>query len=219
MLRVLIAIPSIEDKFACEKLANKRILDHVVASAEKSAKYCNRFSHRTAYSVTVSILASFGSRVAAEFSNVIEGSTFFVEALVDALQKCSADYICVVPANCPLIPSYVISKHISIAVVNNYDWLSNAEEGCRLSPQGTDCTVFSARALKWLLENNHHIKSDLYPSWMKRGFSAGYFNHAKVKLSIDSQEDLERVRKEYTEVEQVLHKAHKIFAFNCIHRF
>ena len=83
------------------------------------------------------------------------------------------------------------------------DYVSNTDPNCRTMPDGFDCEVISARLLDWLDKNaldlkyREHVTSMLYehkPDWAKCGQFSAYIDESYLKISVDTQEDLEMVR-------------------------
>ena len=217
---------------AFEYIGNKRMLDHVLDSCFRAQKYSNKYTDKKNYTVKVALLCPYGDPIVEAFKTqceIIEGPEFDVlERYETAAQKIQADFICRITGDCPLIPPYIISKHISIAVQGEYDYLSNVDEACRLSLDGIDCEVMSNRMLRWLgLESKSSLEREHVtirartnpPQWARRGFTASFFNQKGIKLSVDTKEDLERVRDEYLQVGEALREAHRKYDYDCIHRF
>ncbi len=215
-----------------EPLGNKRLLDHVIDACDRSAKYSNMSTHRSNYTTAVALLIPYYDVIKTAFSSkieIIEGPEYDVLTRFGIAQKkYNADYICRITGDCPLIPPYVISKHISLAVHEKYDYLSNVDEQARLSLDGIDCEVMSKKMLEWLDQNSkdpfhrEHVTilaRETPPDWAKRGFTASFFDLSKIKLSVDTKEDLDRVREEYDRVGKKLKKAEKLYDRENIHRF
>lgn len=213
-------------------IGNKRMLDHVIDNCEKAAKYSNKHSARKNYTADVAVFCPTGDPIKRAFqtqAEIFEGSEQDVlERYYIGAKKFKADYLCRITGDCPLIPPYIISKHISIGVMGNYDYLSNVDEACRLSLDGIDCEVLSFRMLEWLYENakdpldREHVTTYARknaPNWAKRGFTASFFDQAGIKLSVDTEDDLIAVRNEYNRVGNALREAHRRYDFDCIHRF
>jgi spore coat polysaccharide biosynthesis protein SpsF (cytidylyltransferase family) len=216
-----------------EPIGNKRMLDHVIEACQSAAKYSNKYTYRTNYTVQIALLIPEGDIIRRAFTgsqvDIIEGPEFDVLTRFMAAQtKYQADYVCRITGDCPLIPPFVISKHISLAVVGKYDYVSNVDEACRLSLDGIDCEVLSSRMLTWLNMNadgpldREHVTTlarSHPPIWSKRGFTASYFDHSHLKLSVDTPEDLDAVRKEYDRVGKKLQTAERLYGRESIHRF
>jgi spore coat polysaccharide biosynthesis protein SpsF (cytidylyltransferase family) len=216
-----------------EPIGGRRMLDHVVEACQRAAKYSNKYTYRKNYTVNIALLIPDGDIIKRAFTSsqaeIIEGPEFDVlTRFMIAQAKHQADYVCRITGDCPLIPPFVISKHISLAVMGNYDYVSNVDECCRLSLDGIDCEVMSARMLTWLNINaenptdREHVTTLARlnpPKWAKRGFTASYFDQSGVKLSVDTPEDLEAVRKEYDRVGKKLQTAERLYGRESIHRF
>lgn len=215
-----------------EPIGGKRLLDHVIEACNRAAKYSNRFTYRKNYTTDIALLIPEGDPIKRGFmsqAEIVEGPELDVLTRFEKAQrKFNADFVCRITGDCPLIPPFVISKHISLAVVGGYDYISNVDEECRLSLDGIDCEVMSKKMLKWLFENartaeeREHVtikaRTDP-PSWAKRGFTASFFDQSHLKLSVDTKEDLERVRESYDRVGKKLQRAEKLYGRESIHRF
>lgn len=215
-----------------EKIGSKRLLDHVIDACQSAASYSNRFTNKKNFSVQVAVLCPDQDPIEQAFRGQCEVMTGpeldVLSRYYYAATKVGADYVCRITGDCPLIPPYVISKHISIAIVGGYDYVSNVDEACRLSLDGIDCEVLSMSMLEWLFEHardpydREHVTTlarKAPPEWAAKAFTASYFNNSGIKLSVDTKEDLERVRKEYDAVGKALIAAEKIYGRQCIHRF
>lgn len=219
-------------KKAFEYIGSKRMLDHVIDACVRAQKYSNKYADKKNYTVRVAVLCPYRDPIAESFKtqcSIIEGPEFDVlERYKIAMDLTEADYVCRITGDCPLIPPYIISKHISIAVLGEYDYLSNVDESCRLSLDGIDCEVMSRAMLSWLdrdskkPEEREHVTLRARthpPQWAKRGFTASFFNQKGIKLSVDTEADLEKVREEYLQVGEALREAHRRYNYDCIHRF
>jgi spore coat polysaccharide biosynthesis protein SpsF (cytidylyltransferase family) len=195
---------------ALELIDGKPMIQHVIDSCSKAARYINNFNHRTRTHVRVAMVVPEGDELARTFRNrchVIEGPEHDVLARYLMLAKhLEADYLVRITGDCPLIPPYMITKHIKIALVNGYDYLSNVDEEFRLSVDGNDVEVISRRLVVWAGEtakearDREHVTTIIRretPSWAKVGHVFGFMDLSNVKLSVDTSEDLERVRAHY----------------------
>ncbi len=211
-------------------LGDKPLLQHVIDACKKAAMYENKFSFKKHTLVNVAVLCPFDDEIVPGFKNtcrIIEGPEDDVlTRYVNAAEKTAADYIVRITADCPLIPPYLISKHITSAVVNRHDYLSNVDERLRTSFDGIDCEVISKEALAWLHVNatepkdREHVTTLLRrepPKWANIGHVVGYIDLSDLKLSVDTPEDLERVKKHYDKINSAIESASK-FA-NQVHRF
>lgn len=209
-------------------LGDKPLLQHVIDACQKSAVYENKFSIKKGTLVKVCVLVPYGDEISKSFrANIIEGPEDDVlTRYVMAAEKTNADYIVRITADCPLIPPFLISKHITAAVMNKHDYLSNVDERIRTNFDGLDCEVISKEALAWLNENatdpkdREHVTTKFRrepPKWANVGHVVGYADFSDVKLSVDTPEDLERVRKHYDKIQNAIDSAGS-FAHQ-VHRF
>ncbi len=189
-------------------LNGRMIIDHVIDACMSACYYANKnYGPRMGVNVKVALLTPVDDPLASVMRNrlpVIEGPEHDVlQRYVTAQEKFSADYICRITGDCPLIPAYVISKHIVVAIKNNYDYLSNVDEEFRTVEDGLDCEIMSKKMLEWLgtyakaPEYREHVTlmaRAKKPNWAKMGLMLGDFDHSKDKYSVDTPEDLERVR-------------------------
>lgn len=213
-------------------LAGKMIIDHVIQSCVGAVYYTNvTYKFLNLHCKTV-LLTPYGDPLGDAVKDKIEvfyGPEHDVLTRYHmAAEEYKPDYIVRITGDCPLIPSYVISKHIVVALKNKYDYLSNVHESFRTAPDGLDCEVMSARMLRFL---NEAVKSDVHrehvtlfarempPQWANVGFLTGFFDHSQTKLSVDTMEDLERVRLEVAKTDIKLRMAEKHFGKGRVHRF
>ena len=182
------------------------ILERVILACEKSMSYINN-SGRGDISVSIALLVPSGDSIVEEFAGrvpIIEGSENDVLSRYNlALKKSYADYIVRITADCPMIPPFVITKHIINATKTELDYVSNVDPRIRTAPDGWDAEVISKRALTWAAENakseydKEHVTAilrDNPPAWLRVGCVIGYSDHSNLKISIDTEEDLLFVR-------------------------
>lgn len=193
-----------------EMIDGKPLIQHVIDACTKAAYYINNFSHRTKTIAKVALLVPEGDELARIFRHrchILEGREHDVLSRYMTLAlEWDADYVVRITGDCPLIPPYLISKHIKIALVNGYDYLSNVDEGHRNSVDGYDCEVIKRKLLDWVDENAkepsdlEHVTTLIRrhpPAWAKMGHVFGFMDLSNMKLSVDTTEDLERVRAHY----------------------
>ena len=213
-------------------LGGKTILQHVIDSCNKSAIYLNKYSAKHGLLVETAVLCPEGDDIAEEFKGKVlihEGpENDVLTRYVQAAKKFSADIIVRITADCPLIPSYLITKHINAAIQNQHDYLSNIDERIRTAFDGIDCEVISKRALLWLdssaksTYDREHVTPLIRqspPQWASIGHVVGYLDLSDLKLSVDTPEDLDRVAKHYDKIKTAIDTAEKLFGRNCVHRF
>ena len=199
-----------------EKIGEKTILQHVLSSAKSAQKYLN--SQTDKIEARVALLIPEGDQPARDNIqdkgvDLIEGSEHDVlSRYFKALKAFPSDYVIRITGDCPLLPDYIISKFALLARKQNYDYLSNCFEDSRTAFDGMDCEVISARVLYWLEAqvsealDREHVTTYFRrspPEWAKIGAIVGFWNNSDLKLSVDTEEDLERVRLHYGYVRQV----------------
>jgi spore coat polysaccharide biosynthesis protein SpsF len=216
-----------------ETIDGRPMLKHVIDACDRAARYMNDHAHKTKVMVTVALAIPEGDEIAQAFRKrgtiIVEGPEDDVLSRYQQLaSRLHADYVVRVTGDCPLIPPYLITKHIKTAVINAYDYLSNVDEQARTACDGTDCEVISSRMLAHMgkeaaagPEREHVtlIARTRPPEWARIGHIVGYLDLSNVKLSVDTPEDLERVRAAYDRVKMALAKAESLRGRQNVHRF
>lgn len=192
---------------AFELIGGKTMLDRVIEACKKAATYT---AQREKTSIRVAVLTPEGDPIVEVFGNrcdIVEGPEQDVLTRYRmALDRYESDYVVRITGDCPMIPPYVISRIVSLAAQHSYDYISNVDERFRTSLDGIDCEVISARLLKELHEravspsDREHVTTMARrdpPLWAKFGAVVNHFDQAHIKLSVDTPEDLERVRDAY----------------------
>lgn len=191
-----------------EEIGNKMVLTHVIDAAKKAKKYCERGGK---IFCEIAVLYPDGdTRILDTFKSagvlMIAGSEQDVlSRYLTAQRYTAADYVVRLTSDCPLIFPFIISKHINVAVYNRIDYVSNVDERCRMFADGLDCEVTSANALTWLSENaktpeeREHVTIAIRSkgSPLSKAFISSQLDTSGMKLSIDTKEDLDRVRSFY----------------------
>jgi spore coat polysaccharide biosynthesis protein SpsF (cytidylyltransferase family) len=216
-----------------EMIGDKPLLKHVIDACDKSAFYLNRHTYQSKIRVSYAVLCPTKDEILHGFSQcamIIEGPEDDVlSRYVLMANKLEADYIVRVTGDCPLLPHYLISKHIKLAVINEYDYCSNVDEKTRTAIDGHDVEVMSRRALQWADQNatdpslREHVtqilRSNQIPPDFKMSTVINFLNQSHVKLSVDTIEDLERVRVEYERVMIPTARAENLFGRKRVHKF
>lgn len=234
MTEILIAIQARSNstrfpKKIFEFIGKRRVLDHVIDRARSAANHAMRHpkDRDPPIRCNVAVLHPEGDT---ELVKAFQGSDCFfiggpeqdvLSRYVKAQQVTGADYIVRITADCPLLLDYVIVKHINVATFNrDIDYVSNVEESCRSAADGLDCEVISKRALDWLdknatsSEDREHVTTALRrerPKNLSQTFVSTKLDTSNLKMSIDTPEDLERIRKYYHEREHKSTTAERIF--------
>jgi spore coat polysaccharide biosynthesis protein SpsF len=114
-------------------------------------------------------------------------------------------------------------------VKNSVDYVSNVDERLRVSFDGMDCEVISRNLLDYVHFNatsksdREHVTTFIRKPDLSRDFSiahiVGYVDLAGLKLSVDTDEDLERVRAQKSKIIDALKKAEVLSGTRSTHRF
>lgn len=215
-----------------ERIGSKTMLNHVIDACFGSSIYLNRWADRNGFYVNVALCIPHDDEIKKSYSGdaaIVEGPEHDVLARYMALaQRYNSDYVVRVTADCPLIPAFLITKHINVAIAGEYDYVSNVDEKCRTAADGFDCEVISKKLLKYAHENasdpkdREHVTTYMRkspPTWAKRGMIINFMDLSAYKLSVDTPEDLERVRAEYQKIDSAIKTAGEIYDSKNIHRF
>lgn len=234
MQKILIAIQARSGstrlpKKAFELIGGSRMLDHVIDNCKNSASYLSR-RRGLDVSVEVAVVTPVGDPIVNEFSSrcrIIEGSELDVlSRYAGAVHVYDPDYVVRITGDCPLIPAFIISKMVQLAVHNRYDYVSNVDD-FRTSLDGSDCEVMSRKMFEYIHDvasmphDREHVTTIIRrcpPDWARIGAVVGYFDLSDLKLSVDTPEDLERVRKAYDSVNKRVMEAERRYGRQAIHR-
>lgn len=187
---------------ALKKLYNKPVLSWVINACMDSAQYVS-YQSRDSITGTVAILTPIGDEISRFYSslNVVEGDEFDVlSRYVDAACLYESDYIVRITGDCPFVTSFMITNHIFKAINANLDYVSNVDPLCRTELDGRDIEVISYAALRWLdkhstkAEDREHVTTKLRevrPPELRRGHFLNRLDVSDIKLSVDTEEDLE----------------------------
>lgn len=194
-----------------ELIGDKPMIEHVIGACRHAAGNYTAYGRNRGTIASVALLVPEGDEVGRIYKGkgmqVIEGpENDVLTRYVIANKKLKCDYIVRVTADCPLIPDFIILKHIKTAVIGGFDYYSNVDEEARTSIDGYDCEVMSSTLLSWLDENatdpkdREHVTTYARknrPGWAKFGGTINYVDQSHLKYSVDTPEDLERVREAY----------------------
>lgn len=194
-----------------ELIGGKPMLMHVIAAADRCAFYMNRKALEKQLEVNFYVLCPYGDPIVNAFSSkarVVEGDEHDVLSRYVALAAAThSDYVVRITGDCPLIPADLITRHIKLAVINQYDYLSNVDPDYRTSIDGHDVEVISRRAFEWLdadaitpYDREHvttALRTDRVPTDFRIGVLQNSLDQSNRMLSVNTHDDLERVRAEY----------------------
>lgn len=210
------------------------MLSHVIDNCKSAAQYSNNFTHKNKMVITVALLIPQGDEIGPAFHHhrlaIIDGPTDDVLVRYTKMaERMNADYIVRVTGDCPMLPHFLIGKAITVATKNRLDYVSNVDEELRTSADGFDVEVLSRRALKWLEENSKEpserehvtlaLRKKQIPHDFRVGHIVGYLDLANIKLSVDTQDDLDRVRAHYSRIQMAIAKAEMTHGKGSVHRY
>lgn len=224
-----------------KSIGTRTLLERVIDAGESCASYINRYSFSNRIHCGVFVLVPEGDPVLDSLhghkDKLIAGDENDVlSRYVHMANETNADFIVRVTADCPVIPHFVIFKGVNVAVKNGLDYVSNVadiDETMRTSIDGHDVEVLSRRALDWLDINaigkdREHVTSLLRalppPPNIRFG---GLFGHVdfyhpdfkNVKLSVDTEEDFQRVVGMHESLEDKISKYRTIYGKHSVFRF
>jgi len=209
------------------------MLEWVIDAARESATYLSRPNTSRLIDASVFVLIPTGDKIGSLFFNkaqMIDGPEHDVLARYKKLLDLTkVDYVVRITGDCPLIPPPVISNAVITAISNNLDYVSNVDERLRLSFDGMDCEVISARLLNymaghaWSKSDREHVtkyaRSESLPKEFKTAHIVGYLDLSGLKLSVDTQEDLDSVRLQKAKVLEAIRLAKELSGENSVRRF
>lgn len=215
-------------------LGKTSVLSRVISAVAESAEYVNKnLRKHLNLDVSFCLLVPTGDVIKKTFSGrIIEGDENDVlsryKKMADMLKP---DYIVRITADCPLIPSPVITNVIKVGATNEYDYAANFFEKSgslyRMVADGYECEFMSARMLAWLSANavdardREHVTTlaRSYPDGFNFGVIIPHVYQGDKKLSVDTIEDLERIRKEWELVDKARETAEVMFGKTKVHRY
>lgn len=211
-------------------IGKKMVLQHVIDQAKSAKVYIERPSKKNIKCDIVVLHPEDDNQLISNFRNsgvlLLSGNEQDVlSRYVKAYKSLKPNYIVRLTSDCPLILDFVISKHINVAVLNQYDYVSNVEESCRQVADGLDCEILSSRAIEWLSEQDltdeekEHVTLSIRkrrPPELRQAFVSSKFDTSSFKLSLDTKEDLDNIRDHYHKREFKLGIAMKTFGRNNI---
>ena len=212
---------------AFELIGGRTMLDRVIDSCNKAATRLNKLGSKC----QVVVLTPKNDPIVAEFSNrveVFEGEEHDVlSRYVNSAEKYEAEFIVRITGDCPFIPHALVSYMTSIAVKMKYDYFSNVDERFRTSIDGSDCEVFSARMLEYADKaarknfDREHVTTIMRrnpPAWAVNGIAINHFDISDIKLSVDTQDDLDKARKVFDSTYRKIQDATRVYGKEAIHR-
>jgi spore coat polysaccharide biosynthesis protein SpsF (cytidylyltransferase family) len=213
---------------AFELIAGRTMLDRVIDTCRYAAKQIDKSGHRC----DVVVVTPSGDPIVEEFQSrvdIVEGPERDVLARYKiAVDKYQPDFLVRITGDCPLIPGSLITYMTMTGISRGYDYYSNSDERFRTAIDGSDCEVMSRQAIDYVAEeavtayDREHVtpflRRDPAPSWLSRGLAFNNFDVSDIKLSVDTKEDLERVRRAYEQSFVKYQEAVKVYGRGAVHR-
>jgi len=203
------------------------MLDRVVDTCRYAAANIEKMGHRC----SVAVLTPTDDPIVPEFQNrveIVQGSERDVlSRYAVAVAQYDPEVIVRITGDCPLIPGSLITYMTQIAIKQGYDYFSNSDERFRTAIDGADCEVISRRVFDYAAANavtdydKEHVTPFIRrepPAWAKLAMAFNNFDMSDVKLSVDTKEDLERVKKAFESSFVKYQEAVKHYGKGQIHR-
>lgn len=201
-------------------LGSSTVIEHVIDRCVKSCNWLNRQS-ALGVSSEVYLLIPKGDplkELRGKFRTVEGSEPDVLGRYVLAANECFPDYICRITGDCPLIPEFVISSIVKMAANGGNDYTSNTIPGLRTAIDGHDCEVISNRMLQWLDKtattphDREHVTTRIMddpPPWARIHPVIGYYDLSNIKLSVDTEEDMAFVCRQFESVGDKIIEARK----------
>lgn len=216
------------------RISGITIIDNVINSCHKSSLYLNRFSAKTNVKAELCVVIPKDDPIKNHLKNrkeisVYEGDeTDLISRYKVAMDATNADYLVRITSDCFLLPPFLITKTVNTAIKNNYNFVTNAHPKYRTFFDGADVEMCDKQTFYWLDEvakekrYREHVFSyicEKMPTSLSIGHIFNYLDLSALKLSIDTEKDLELVTKQYTSIEEkklnweVVHGKHTCHMF------
>lgn len=193
----------------------------MIDNAKESVNYINRYGVRGNVNAEVVLVVPYKDEIIERYKYkcvIFEGPEDDVlERFAMMADNMNPDFICRITADCPILPSFLVTKHCNVATHGDFDYVSNVDEHIRTCIDGHDVEVMSRAALDWAANNatskydREHVTPILRgpdcPKIFKIGHVIGHVYQPHYKLSIDTLNDLERVRAEYEAIKKCIELA------------
>lgn len=209
-------------------IGERPMIERVIESCEVASRHIAR-KHKV--DTVVALLTPTGDPLAHQYRKrcqVVEGPEHDVLARYElARRKFLPDYIVRITGDCPLIPPYIIDNLTGVAIQRGYDYFSNVDEECRTAIDGLDCEVISNKLLIYAdLSATEPLDREHVTTFLRRdrlkeakyGVAVNFFDFSHLKYSVDTEEDLKRVRDVCDRAQQKYITAVEIFGRENVHR-
>lgn len=212
---------------AFELIGGRMMLDRVIEAGHHARNRLEKGGHKC----SVAVLTPTNDPIVAEFSprvEIVEGPEHDVlERYAIARDQYNPDYIVRLTGDCPLLQVNTIVFLVNLAINNAYDYISNTEERCRTAIDGADCEVISGRLFDYTAEcatrpeDREHVTTftrRARPEWARMAIAMNHFDLSGLKLSVDTEQDLKRVREVFDSTFAKQQEAAKLYGKGNIHR-
>ncbi len=175
------------------------------------------------------ILIPTGDRLkqALDDIQIIEGPELDVlERYRLAVDLLNPGFIVRITGDCPGIKSFIITRLVTLAITNDYDYVANVDERFRTMIDGHDCEVISRR----LFEHTASTATDAYdrehvttmmrrspPEWARSAHALTLEDLSGIKTSVDTPEDLVVARQMLEMAEEKKRQATLHFGRKAVH--
>ena len=214
---------------AYELIGGRMMMDRVLEIGKAASK---SITSNGRFSATLAILTPVGDSIATDFrsrgAEIVQGPEEDVLArYACAVKAYDPDWIIRITGDCPMLPPNVVNSVFHLAVKNGYDYISNADERCRTSMDGTDCEVISRRMFDHVAREakTDHDREHVTPfcrreppHWATVGVVIAHFDLSGLKYSVDTPEDLARVRAAHEQAYAKYQEACGVYGFGKVHR-
>jgi len=217
-----------------KKVGKYSIIHNVLSAAHSSCGYINAHSDKSGLRASIVVLTPFKDPLITTLAtarniDIICGDEEHVLSRYLLLRDAyKPDYIVRITADCPLVPPYLITKFIYIACKGGYDYISNADAEFRTAMDGVDVEVISKKAWAWLEKQEltpnerQHVTLKLRTARpvaeLKMGAVVHHFDLSNIKLSVDTEEDLQDVRNMFARTNEKLKLAKETYGDRNVHR-
>ena len=217
-----------------EYIGSKRMLDEVIDRCFESSNYINRFTLKRGVMVSIALLIPENDELHELYRKERPNLMIFTGSEDNVLSrykklcdKTRADYVVRITSDCPRIEPPLITKCINVAVKNQCDYVSNVDEDTRTAPDGHDCEVISKRLIEYMMEHADKEEKEHVtlmarrnpPDWANVAHIIGYTDQSNQKISVDTPDDLERVRADDSIVKLKIERAHSKSGRRSVHRY
>lgn len=208
------------------------MISRVIDAALASKKYLMSPVRESSLDVSVCVLLPEGDPVInlIRDADVVVGPEHDVlSRYMVAVEKYKPDYIVRITGDCPLLPPRYITAFIKMATLFGNAYVSNVLEWARLAPDGFDVEVISRSLMEYVNENaldaydREHVTTYIrrtkgLPSQFKIANVLWETDQSALKLSVDTEHDLEVVRAEFEKLRNLGSELERAYGHGSVFR-